>query len=302
MIALTAVIAQSLPCSVTNKVLYTVTSDQPPTGGSKSLLFVQRKDLNETWVPLLEKLYSKVHGGYSSLAGGWTGEWLEGMAGGVTAELATSEILDTDAFQRKKMSKANGDFLFGTSTGHLESVSGERDGITEARGYIILGVRSLKSDHRLVEMHNSWGDSRKVPPVVGSINKKRSDKDKGEVRQPTPSTSPDTKSESSPPSPKRFFTDDGDHALLAFTLHLSRRTANLEEMRRRCPIVVENDTAQPLEVSNQSPSSLNPSLPDDNLSNSPPPKELAGPRASQESYGGDWVDDCADELWLKVPH
>ncbi|KAF5006065.1 hypothetical protein FDECE_7525 [Fusarium decemcellulare] len=141
-----------------------------------------------------------------------------------------------------------------------------------------------------------------VPPVVGSINKKRSDKDKGEVRQPTPSTSPDTKSESSPPSPKRFFTDDGDYALLALTLHLSRRTANLEEMRRRCPIVVENDTAQPLEVSNQSPSSLNPSLPDDNLSNSPPPKELAGPRASQESYGGDWVDDCADELWLKVPH
>ncbi|KAK2926413.1 hypothetical protein FoTM2_013279 [Fusarium oxysporum f. sp. vasinfectum] len=141
-----------------------------------------------------------------------------------------------------------------------------------------------------------------MPPAAKISDKERSDKDKGEVRQPTPSTSPDTKSDSSLPSPKRFFTDDGDHALLALTLHLSRRTANLEEMRRRCPIVVENGTAQALEVSNQSPSSLNPSLPDDNLSHSPLPKELAGPRASQESYGGDWVDDCADELWPKGPY
>ncbi|PNP54790.1 hypothetical protein FNYG_15609 [Fusarium nygamai] len=141
-----------------------------------------------------------------------------------------------------------------------------------------------------------------MPPAAKISDKKRSDKDKGEVRQLTPSTSPDTKSESSPPSPEPFFTDDGDHALLALTLHLSRRTANLEEMRRRCPIIVENDTAQPLELSNQSSSSLNPSLPDDNLSHSPPPKELAGPRASQETYGGDWVDDCADELWMKGPH
>ncbi|KAF5004726.1 hypothetical protein FDECE_8795 [Fusarium decemcellulare] len=129
--------------------------------GSKSLFFGQCKDQNETWVPLIEKAYAKAHGDYSSLAGGWTGEGLEDLTGGVTTELATSDILDTDEFWHREMSKVNKDFIFGASTGYLENGHGERDGIAEAHAYIVLEARSLKNGQRLVKMRNPWGDSRK---------------------------------------------------------------------------------------------------------------------------------------------
>ncbi|KAJ3454355.1 hypothetical protein MRS44_018249 [Fusarium solani] len=129
--------------------------------GSKSLFFARCRDQNETWVPLIEKAYAKAHGDYSSLAGGWTGEGLEDLTGGVTTELATSDILDTDLFWHREMSKVNQDFLFGASTGYLENGKGERDGIAEAHAYIVLEARSLKNGQRLVKLRNPWGDARK---------------------------------------------------------------------------------------------------------------------------------------------
>ncbi|KAJ4217446.1 hypothetical protein NW757_014633 [Fusarium falciforme] len=129
--------------------------------GSKSLFFAQRRDQNETWVSLIEKAYAKVHGGYSSLAGGWTSEGLEDLTGGVTTELATSDILDTELFWHREMSKVNQDFLFGASTGYLANGKGERDGIAEAHAYIALEARSRKNGHRLVKLRNPWGDARK---------------------------------------------------------------------------------------------------------------------------------------------
>lgn len=41
--------------------------------GSSALICASCEDENETWLPLLEKAYAKVHGDYSSISGGWTG-------------------------------------------------------------------------------------------------------------------------------------------------------------------------------------------------------------------------------------
>jgi hypothetical protein len=41
--------------------------------GSQSLFFAHCQDANETWLPLLEKVYAKAHGDYGSLSGGWIG-------------------------------------------------------------------------------------------------------------------------------------------------------------------------------------------------------------------------------------
>lgn len=129
--------------------------------GSKALFFGKNKDQNETWLPLLEKAYSKAHGDYASMIGGWIGECLEDMTGGVTTELLSSDILDTDAFWDEEISKVNQEFMFGCSTGLLDGGYGNRDGITERHAYVVMDAKTLKSGQRLVKLRNPWGKLRK---------------------------------------------------------------------------------------------------------------------------------------------
>ncbi|KAL7904332.1 hypothetical protein GGI35DRAFT_463645, partial [Trichoderma velutinum] len=128
--------------------------------GSKALFFGQCKDQDDTWVPLMEKAYAKAHGDYASLEGGWVGEGIEDLSGGVTTELLSSDILNLDTFWENEMSRVNRDFLFGCSTGHLENGYGERDGIRETHAYVVMDARTLKSGQRLVKLRNPWGEHR----------------------------------------------------------------------------------------------------------------------------------------------
>ncbi|KAK3323026.1 hypothetical protein B0H66DRAFT_602440 [Apodospora peruviana] len=129
--------------------------------GSKALFFAQCKDQNETWVPLMEKAYAKAHGDYLSLSGGWIGEGLEDLSGGVTTELLASDILDLDGFWDNELSKVNQEFLFGCSTGLLDGGYGDRDGITEGHAYVVMEARTLKDGTRLVKLRNPWGKTKK---------------------------------------------------------------------------------------------------------------------------------------------
>jgi hypothetical protein len=60
---------------------------------SEALFFAQCENKNETWLPLLEKAYAKAHGDYAAIEGGFTGEGIEDLTGGVTTELFTTDIL-----------------------------------------------------------------------------------------------------------------------------------------------------------------------------------------------------------------
>ena len=82
---------------------------------SKALTFAKCADPNETWLPLLEKAYAKFHCDYSSLYGGFTGEGVEDLTGGVTSEIFTDDIMDSDLFWKDALLKVNKDFLFGAS-------------------------------------------------------------------------------------------------------------------------------------------------------------------------------------------
>ena len=61
--------------------------------GSEALFFAKCQSSNETWLPLLEKAYAKVHGDYDAIAGGNPGEAVEDMTGGVTTTFMTNKIL-----------------------------------------------------------------------------------------------------------------------------------------------------------------------------------------------------------------
>ncbi|KAI1325222.1 hypothetical protein F5Y16DRAFT_277502 [Xylariaceae sp. FL0255] len=129
--------------------------------GSKALFFGQCKNQNETWVALIEKAYAKAHGDFGSLAGGWIGEGIEDLTGGVTTELLAPDILDLDEFWENEISKVNEEFFFGCSTGLLDGGYGERNGIREGHAYVVMDARTLKSGERLVKLRNPWGKTRK---------------------------------------------------------------------------------------------------------------------------------------------
>ncbi|KAK8016567.1 calcium-dependent cysteine-type endopeptidase-like protein [Apiospora rasikravindrae] len=129
--------------------------------GSKALFFGGNKDQNETWIPLMEKAFAKIHGDFSSLIGGWIGEGVEDLSGGVTTELLASDILDFDGFWEDDLSRVNEEFLFGCSTGLLDGGYGERNGIREGHAYVVMDARTLKSGERLVKLRNPWGKLKK---------------------------------------------------------------------------------------------------------------------------------------------
>ncbi|KAG9229729.1 hypothetical protein BJ875DRAFT_386729 [Amylocarpus encephaloides] len=129
--------------------------------GSQALFFAHCADQNETWLPLLEKAYAKAHGDYGALQGGWNGEGVEDLTGGVTTELLTSDILDTDKFWTNEIMKVNKEFLFGCSTGLLDGGYGNRDGISEGHAYVVMEARELSTGERLLKLRNPWGKGKK---------------------------------------------------------------------------------------------------------------------------------------------
>lgn len=107
-------------------------------------------------MPLLEKAYAKAHGDYSAIEGGYGGEGIEDLTGGVTSEIYTTDILDKEHFWNEELMKVNQDFLFGCSTGVWGRGWGERKGIVELHAYSVLKAREIDGV-RLVLLKNPWG-------------------------------------------------------------------------------------------------------------------------------------------------
>ncbi|KAH8660922.1 hypothetical protein BGZ60DRAFT_381562 [Tricladium varicosporioides] len=128
--------------------------------GSKALYYAHCESPNETWLPLLEKAYAKVHGDYSAISGGRPGEAVEDMTGGVTTTISTNKILSKDKLW-KELLNVNKDFVFAAASPHLGSDSESRQGLALSHAYSILkAVEEVGEDDkkiRLVKIRNPWG-------------------------------------------------------------------------------------------------------------------------------------------------
>ncbi|KAL4965201.1 calpain-like protein [Aspergillus stella-maris] len=132
--------------------------------GSRALYFAQCVDENETWLPLLEKAYAKAHGDYSAIEGGFVGEAVEDLTGGVTSDVLTNNILDKDKFWSEELMQVNKEFLFGCGTGlysnwlapNHRQPPRDRKGISEQHSYSIMDVKEIDGV-RLVKLRNPWG-------------------------------------------------------------------------------------------------------------------------------------------------
>lgn len=123
---------------------------------SGALYFAQCAHPQETWLPLLEKCYAKAHGDYACIEGGFGGEGIEDLTGGITSELWTTDILDKERFWKEELMKVNEEFLFGCSTGIWGNGWGDRKGIYELHAYSIQKAVEIDGE-RLLRLKNPWG-------------------------------------------------------------------------------------------------------------------------------------------------
>ena len=122
--------------------------------GSTALYFASCADENEIWLPLLEKAYAKVHGDYDAIAGGWSGEAVEDLTGGVTNKILTDRILSKERLW-KELLQVNEQFLFSASSpGSYGDDSDARRGLALSHAYSVLKAVDVEGKdgkkHRLV--------------------------------------------------------------------------------------------------------------------------------------------------------
>eukprot|EP01125_Pyxidicula_operculata_P018703 TRINITY_DN666_c0_g1_i1.p1 TRINITY_DN666_c0_g1~~TRINITY_DN666_c0_g1_i1.p1 ORF type:complete len:735 (+),score=183.88 TRINITY_DN666_c0_g1_i1:24-2228(+) len=123
--------------------------------------FAQCKDINELWVPLIEKAFAKLHGSYFKLEAGFTDEGFVDLTGGC------QEVILVKDHNSGKFNSRGGlwgvisrclheGWLLGTScNGGREEDDGS--GILTGHAYSILEARELGPNLRLLKIRNPWG-------------------------------------------------------------------------------------------------------------------------------------------------
>lgn len=109
---------------------------------------------NTSRLPLLEKAYAKVHGDYSAIEGGFSGEGVEDLTGGVTSKVLTDRVLSKQRLWEELL-QVNKLFLFSASSpGSYGDDSDARRGLALSHAYSIIKVTEEEDEdgkkHRLV--------------------------------------------------------------------------------------------------------------------------------------------------------
>ncbi|KAL0581784.1 hypothetical protein V5O48_000261 [Marasmius crinis-equi] len=134
----------------------------------KGLYFGKSGTDGETWVPLIEKAYAKLHGSYGALVGGEECEAIEDLTGGVSTFIPSNDIFDIDKFWTDELCKANVDRLFGCAYDTLDStrsgdVYANVSGLIGGHSYSVLRAVEYKGKRFLV-IRNPWGKSEWTGP------------------------------------------------------------------------------------------------------------------------------------------
>lgn len=127
--------------------------------GGKILYFAKSKTDGETWVPLIEKAYAKLHGNYAYLSGGKAMEGIEDLTGGVCHSLPLIDILDPNKLWQE-LSQPNRSILYGCSLEGDNERSTETanrvHGLITGHAYTVLYAKEYNGK-KFVVVRNPWG-------------------------------------------------------------------------------------------------------------------------------------------------
>ncbi|CAG8485891.1 17883_t:CDS:2 [Cetraspora pellucida] len=144
--------------------------------GNWKLTFAKSSVENETWQPLIEKAFAKLHGDYESISGGFTGHGMEDLTGGVYTSIFTSDILDKDKFWTfisKEINKDDDYTLFACA--RHDDADLDAKGTVKGHAYSVLRVAEFedededengkkqerKTPKKLIMVRNPWGGRSK---------------------------------------------------------------------------------------------------------------------------------------------
>ncbi|KAM0430598.1 hypothetical protein ACHAPT_005950 [Fusarium lateritium] len=130
--------------------------------GSDALAFAKCEDANETWLPLLEKAFAKVHGDYEALVMGWAGAAVEDLTGGIATVMAANSVLRKERLWREMLVSDGEDTEFVFSLGANRPWTDCNNGIVQRHVYSILKATEVEDENgdkvRLVKIRNPWGE------------------------------------------------------------------------------------------------------------------------------------------------
>ena len=117
-----------------------VVDDRLPTRSGK-LVFLSSQSSNEFWPALLEKAYAKLHGSYEALEGGWFGEAIEAVTGGIAlCYPLQAPDCPTDLYGLVKRAHERGS-LIGCAI--LENRAAELNGLVSGHAYSVTGLEEV---------------------------------------------------------------------------------------------------------------------------------------------------------------
>ncbi|PNP77883.1 hypothetical protein FNYG_08609 [Fusarium nygamai] len=127
--------------------------------GSDALFFAKCGGTDETWLPLLEKAFAKVHGDYAALDSGWAGTAVEDLTGGVTTVIRGDMLLCKERLWCELLAIGEGNLLFSLSTG--SQGDSYRNGLALRHDYTVLDAIQVEDELgdtvSLVKIRNPWG-------------------------------------------------------------------------------------------------------------------------------------------------
>ncbi|CAE6435973.1 unnamed protein product [Rhizoctonia solani] len=126
--------------------------------GGQSLYFAKSGTEDETWVPLLEKAYAKLHGDYAAIDGGLAADAIEDLTGGVSTIFHLHDILDEDEFWADELMKVNEDRLFGCYIYKMPGGDDETtvNGLFAGHAYSVISAMEVNGK-RFLRVRNPWG-------------------------------------------------------------------------------------------------------------------------------------------------
>lgn len=125
--------------------------------GGKVLYFARSEADGETWVPLIEKAYAKLHGNYASMNGGRAMQGIEDLTGGV----CHSVPLDPNKLWEDLSQSEHRSILYGCALQGIDNDRGMNTatriyGLVTSHAYSVLRAKEYNGK-KFVVVRNPWG-------------------------------------------------------------------------------------------------------------------------------------------------